>query len=208
MPLFSYLSKDEGLTVPILGTDLDPKGKLRQTHEDLNKILAIARQVTGDDLRITLHPYGVRTRWYRTKIEICYLLHIVGRNVHGEEVAGSYQQIVSTTNPEEIRLILVGYEQGYVAGTKDTTKNIVDRDTGEHVKTPSAIRLARSALHTAFVWNDHNFTRHPKELAKEVAVGEGITTFEQANEWLEKHAEIGLFTVKPSSGDPLFHHPV
>ncbi|MBI6948557.1 hypothetical protein [Pseudomonas koreensis] len=44
--------------------------------------------------------------------------------------------------------------------------------------------LARRTLWIAFCWNDHNFD-HPHLLARKEAEELGITTFEQANAWLE-----------------------
>lgn len=43
--------------------------------------------------------------------------------------------------------------------------------------------LARRALHTAFVWNDHNF-ECARKLSEETAKSVGITSFDSANNFI------------------------
>lgn len=45
------------------------------------------------------------------------------------------------------------------------------------------ISLSRRTLHTAFVWNDHNF-ESPEAMAKETAASNGILNTDEANEFM------------------------
>ncbi len=45
------------------------------------------------------------------------------------------------------------------------------------------VTLARRALHTAYVWNDHNFDC-AKKLANETARSVGISDFDGANDFI------------------------
>lgn len=42
--------------------------------------------------------------------------------------------------------------------------------------------LARRSLHTAFVWNDHNFS-DPEKMARVTAKEHGITSIDDANDF-------------------------
>ena len=44
--------------------------------------------------------------------------------------------------------------------------------------------LARMALHTAYVWNDHNFNDKPEVMCRITARGVGINTFDDANDFI------------------------
>ncbi len=54
--------------------------------------------------------------------------------------------------------------------------------------------LARRCLWIAYVWNDHNF-RDAYEYAREEAESHGITSFDEANEWLEAKPQSDAVTV-------------
>lgn len=73
--------------------------------------------------------------------------------------------------------------------------------TIEHVSVPcedyeALVRLSRRALHTAYVWNDHNH-QPVKALARKDAVDFGIRSINEANDFLDK-SEALLSRATPS----------
>lgn len=45
--------------------------------------------------------------------------------------------------------------------------------------------LAKRTMHTAHVWNDHNFVDSAYKLAKQTTASVGITSYDEANNFLE-----------------------
>jgi len=65
---------------------------------------------------------------------------------------------------------------------RDQLRAEVEALRNEHTARES---MARRLLWLAFVWNDHNFEKAHIEARRE-AEAHGITTLEQANEWLSR----------------------
>ena len=56
-------------------------------------------------------------------------------------------------------------------------------DSGEG-KYGDLVKLSRQTLHLAWVYNDHNFEKSAKQMAKDISIECGIRNLDEANEYL------------------------
>jgi hypothetical protein len=57
-------------------------------------------------------------------------------------------------------------------------------DDQSDAKDVDLVKLARQTLHLAWVYNDHNFEKSAKQMARDISIECGIRDLDEANEYL------------------------